>query len=198
MNNRQFKTVFLGSSNVGKSCIVKRIVDQQYDGKIEPTVGSSFQSKTININGEDITFQLWDTAGQEAFRALTKIYFRQSQIAILVYDITNKDSFRSLGRWHEDLKENCDGKGMILALCGNKVDLENEVVTYTEAKKFADSIDAELFLVSAKTGQGIEGLIQIKYRGNVRQSWYHGIPNGIRESQICQRYIQKSKNKKCC
>ncbi|CAK84999.1 unnamed protein product (macronuclear) [Paramecium tetraurelia] len=182
MNNRQFKTVFLGSSNVGKSCIVKRIVNNQYDGKTEPTIGSSFLSKTININGEDITFQLWDTAGQEAFRALTKIYYRQSQIAILVYDITNKDSFRSLARWHEDLKENCDGKRMILALCGNKVDLENDVVTYTEAKKFAVSINAELFLVSAKTGQGIEGLIQIKYRGNVRQSWHHGIPNGIRES----------------
>ncbi|CAD8057361.1 unnamed protein product [Paramecium sonneborni] len=163
MSNRQFKTVFLGSQNVGKSCIVRRIVENQYDGKTEPTIGSSFLSKTININGEEITFQLWDTAGQEAFRALTKIYYRQSQIAILVYDITHKDSFRNLEKWYEDLKENCDRNQMILALCGNKVDLENDSVTYADAKKFADKINAELFLVSAKTGQGIEGLLLIKY-----------------------------------
>ncbi|CAK56380.1 unnamed protein product (macronuclear) [Paramecium tetraurelia] len=163
MSNRQFKTVFLGSQNVGKSCIVKRIVQNSYDGKTEPTIGSSFQSKTININGEDITFQLWDTAGQEAFRALTKIYYRFYKNPKSVYDITNKETFRSLEKWHEDLKDNCDRNKMILALCGNKVDLDNDNITYAEAKKFADQINGGLFLVSAKTGQGIEGLKSIEY-----------------------------------
>lgn len=157
---REVKVVFLGDGGVGKTSILNRFYSNQYK-TVAPTIGASFVTKNINIGEHVISYQIWDTAGQEKYRSIASLYYRDASVAILVYDITNKNSFEVLKFWRKQLSEN-GPQNLITVIVGNKMDLvEEEVVSYQEAKTYADSIGALFRLTSAKDNKNILDLFTV-------------------------------------
>lgn len=154
------KIILLGNTQVGKSSIIERIYTNRFFDTTFSTIGSNFIEKSININGENIKINLWDTAGQEKFRALSKIFVKNSKIVILVYDITSKESFIGLNFWREFITNEL-GQKVVLGLAGNKSDLfENEEVSRKEGEECAKKWGAIFSLLSAKEDkEGIDNYI---------------------------------------
>ena len=152
------KLVFVGDSGVGKTCIIARFLKGVFEENA-PSTGASFATKTIEVPGskEGFTFDIWDTAGQERYRSLTKFFFQGAKIAILVYDITRKETFDNLkNEWYKQIKEHGD-EDVILGIAGNKCDLyDEEAVSEQEARDFAKSIGAVFGLTSALNNSGVE------------------------------------------
>ena len=159
---QHFKIIFLGDQYVGKSSILNRF----YQGKFEPdyqaTIGLDFHSKNVNINGAPVRLLLYDTAGQEKFKSLIPMYIRDANIILVVYDISNKDSFTHTEHWVNETKD-LKREDAIFVLVGNKSDLEdNRVVQVKEAEDFANEKGFLFQEVSAKTGENIEDLFNNK------------------------------------
>ena len=155
------KITLIGNSGVGKTCIIQRYTLGQYDDNSNTTRGANYSFKTIIKNDKKIKLDLWDTAGQEQYRSLGKHFYKDSYIVILVYDITNLDSFNDLKNiWYQDLIKYGE-KYNIIAIVGNKCDLyEQEAVKEEEAREFANSINSLFMLVSAKNGDNINSLFE--------------------------------------
>jgi small GTP-binding protein len=155
------KVVLLGDSGVGKTCIISRYISNTFDANSASTNGASYTSKKISYDdlGKQIVLDIWDTAGQEKYKSLTKFFYKDAQVCILVYDITLKQSFDNLkDYWVAQIKENAD-KNLILGVAGNKSDLyEEEAVNEKEAREFAASIGAIFALTSALNSSGISEL----------------------------------------
>lgn len=108
--NYRIKTVLLGESGVGKSCIILRYINDIFSFNHVSTILSTYSSKTIKINNTEITFDIWDTAGQEKFRSLARVFYNNASVCIMVYDMTNKKSFEELKNfWSEDVRNNISG-----------------------------------------------------------------------------------------
>lgn len=151
-----FKYIIVGDSAVGKSCLLLQFTDKRFKSTHDLTIGVEFGSRTVQINDKSIKLQIWDTAGQESFRSITRSYYRGSIGALLVYDITKRQSFENLQKWLEEMKENAYSK-MTTILIGNKVDLENErQVSFEEGQAFAKKHDLVFFETSAKSSHNVE------------------------------------------
>ena len=155
--DENIKVTLIGGSGVGKTCIIRRYYLNEYIENPASTCGGSYTAKQITINNKLIQIDLWDTAGQERFRSLGKHFYKDAYIVILVYDITNKDSFEEIKTvWYPSVKEHGE-KYSVLAVVGNKCDLyENEEVKENEAREYAQQIGATFMLVSAKSGDNID------------------------------------------
>ena len=151
-----YKLVLLGDSSVGKSSLASYFISKQFYEFQEPTIGAAFISKQITIENKTINIEIWDTAGQERYKSLAPMYYRGAEGAIIVYDITQKDSFEGAKNWLDEIKmkgpEHCE-----IILVGNKLDLEeyrdidkNEVLDFTMRNSITQ------LLTSAKTGENIE------------------------------------------
>lgn len=153
-----FKVVLLGEGCVGKTSLVLRYVENTFNDKHVTTLQASFVNKKLNIAGKRVNLAIWDTAGQERFHALGPIYYRDSNGAILVYDIADEDSFQKVKNWVKELRKML-GNDVCLCIAGNKVDLEkNRAVPADKAEEYAASVGAKHFLTSAKFNRGIEEL----------------------------------------
>ena len=173
----KYKLIFLGDQSVGKSCILNRFLNDTFIEDYQATIGLDFQSKNVQIENQDIHLLLYDTAGQEKFRSLIPMYTRDANIILLVYDISNRDSFLNLTQWLKDLT-NVNMDEIILCIVGNKIDLvDKRVVTTEEGEKFAGEHDFIFQEISAKTGAGFSDLfykhlfeqIRIKFRPSGQQ-----------------------------
>ncbi|OHT11688.1 Ras-related protein Rab-5C [Tritrichomonas foetus] len=150
------KLVFLGESTVGKTSIIACFSQGEFAPDQTSTIGACFSMKKVIVDNEEVKLKIWDTAGQERFRALTPMYYRDAQIAILVYSVDATDTFHKLKKWVEDLKR--DTKVMPpLIIAGNKIDLERKVSTEA-GEKFAESVGAVFMECSAKAKIGIDEL----------------------------------------
>jgi len=153
-----FKIVLLGEGCVGKTSCVLRYVDDRFNDKHLTTLQASFLSKKLNIRGKRVNLSIWDTAGQERFHALGPIYYRDANGAVLVYDITDADSFAKVKNWIKELRKML-GNEISLAIAGNKIDLEKQRhVSLQQAEEYAKSVGATHFNTSAKMNKGIEEL----------------------------------------
>ena len=156
------KVTLIGESSVGKTSIINRYTRDDFAQDLESTLGANYSQKKIVRHGKKIRLDLWDTAGQEKYRAIGRHFYKESYIVCLVYDITSKSSFENIKKiWYPELKEYGE-KLKILALVGNKIDkyLEEEVKE-DEAQKFADEIKAIYKRTSAMEGTNIEELFNI-------------------------------------
>ena len=155
-----FKIVLVGESGVGKTSIISQFVDQIFEDDLQTSTGGSFSSKTLTFNnGKTIKLEIWDTAGQERYRALTKIFYKNALAAVLVYDITRKQSFEELKNyWIKQIKESAP-ENIILAIAANKSDLlDREQVNEDEARNFAKENNALFYETSAKNSIGVNEL----------------------------------------
>ena len=156
MSNNQeydylFKLLLIGNSSVGKSSLLVRFVDDVWEENFVPTIGVDFKLKTLDVNGKKVKLQIWDTAGQERFKNITASYYRGGNGVLVVYDITDRDSFTNLTSWLIEIEKNAN-KNVFKLLIGNKNDLESErKVTTEEGKEFADSNGMKFIETSAKT-----------------------------------------------
>ena len=157
------KVVLVGESAVGKTCIISRFISGAFDSNVSSTNGASYASKNVQYDklGKNLLLDVWDTAGQEKYRALTKFFYKDAKVAILVYDITRYDTFKSIKEfWYEQVKEN-GPKNIVIGIAGNKCDLyEKEEVNENEAREFAASIGAIFALTSAQNNSGINELFR--------------------------------------
>ena len=152
------KYIIIGYSAVGKSNLLLRYAHEKFNEDYQATIGIEFGSKNIEIDNEKYRIQIWDTAGQENFKSLTRAYYKNSVCAIIVYDITNKQSFNNINTWIDDCK-NQSPKTIFFVLVGNKSDLENKrQVNYNEGLKFAQENNILFFESSAKTGKNVEDI----------------------------------------
>ena len=154
--NYLFKYIIIGDSAVGKSNILLRYIYDKFNEEFQSTIGVEFGAKNIKIGEKIYRIQIWDTAGQETFRSITRAYYKNSVCACVVYDVTNKNSFQNVKSWIEDCKKQSP-KTVFLVLVGNKADLEDRrEVTYEEGSIYAQKNGMIFFETSAKTGKNIE------------------------------------------
>ena len=151
--NIRLKAILIGDSGVGKTNLINISVGKEFDQSEKATISATYIRKQFDIDGKTYNINIWDTIGQEKLRALTKLFFKNSKIVILVYDITSRQSFESLQLWLKDVKEAL-GDDFVIGVCGNKTDLYlNEQVNEEECKKFAESLNSRWLCTSAKTDQ---------------------------------------------
>lgn len=149
------KVVVVGDSGVGKTCMLLRFVRDQWQGETQPTLGVEFLTKVVQTEEHRIQLQLWDTAGQELFRSVTRGYYRGSAGALILFDLTSHDSFNNVQQWLDDLKE-VARQDVVVVLIGNKSDMaDKRDVTREEAENFAKSHSMPYFETSAKTGENV-------------------------------------------
>jgi len=162
-NNITCKVVLVGDSGVGKTCIIQRYINDDYNENTESTSTSTYSYKTLEFKkyNKSISLDIWDTAGQELYRALAKNFYLNASIGILVYDIRRKESFESIkDYWYEQVKTSGE-ENMVFGVVGNKCDLfQEEKVSEAEGKKFAKEIGAVFQLTSCKENIGIDELFQ--------------------------------------
>ena len=159
MSKQAPRIVFIGNSGVGKTSMIQRMSSGEFDKLNAPTVGAGVTPITVKINGKDTTFHVWDTAGQDTFRTIVPLYFRDAVCAVLVFSLTDSDSFDSLEEWVKLFyKTTPDNVPIVVA--ANKSDMDDLVINVEDARKWADNHNSTLFITSAVTGQGIPQLFE--------------------------------------
>lgn len=205
-----FKYILLGDAGCGKSCLLERIVNDKYDESYTSTIGVDFGIKIIDIGSVKIKLHIWDTAGQEQFRSVIQNYYRNAIGIIVVFDVTDMESFRHVERWINEYRINSNNVYSEIVLVGNKVDLENvRCVSSEEAIQLAKRHQILYIETSAKTSQNVNetfriitetiyqklALIKIlpsdEYRFGIQR-------NNQNTSRLNLRDKTNKKNKKCC
>jgi len=154
----QFKLVLLGESAVGKSSLVLRFVKGQFHEYQESTIGAAFLTQTVCLDDTTVKFEIWDTAGQERYHSLAPMYYRGAQAAIVVYDITNQDTFGRAKTWVKELQRQAS-PNIVIALAGNKADLATKrVVEHEEAQSYAEENGLLFMETSAKTAMNVNDI----------------------------------------
>jgi Ras-related protein Rab-35 len=194
-----FKLLIIGDSGVGKSSLLLRFADNTFTGSYITTIGVDFKIRTIEADGEKVKLQIWDTAGQERFRTITSTYYRGTHGVIVVYDVSNGETFANVKRWLHEIDQNCELVNRILV--GNKNDDPNTKVVLTEdAQRFADQMNIKLFETSAKENINVEEMFMAitqmvlrtkkEQRDRAQAAQSDGIKLGDKKGG--------SKKKKCC
>ncbi|KAI0374767.1 ras-domain-containing protein [Pilatotrama ljubarskyi] len=151
-----FKLLLIGDSGVGKSCLLLRFADDTYTESYISTIGVDFKIRTIELEGKTVKLQIWDTAGQERFRTITSSYYRGAHGIIVVYDVTDNDTFTNVKQWLQEI-DRYASEGVNKLLVGNKSDLTSKkVVEYSVAKEFADQLGIPFLETSAKNATNVE------------------------------------------
>ena len=152
-----YKILLLGDSSVGKTCFLMRYADNTFQEIHMSTIGLDYKLKNVQLDdGKIVKIQIWDTAGQDRFRSITKNYYKGAHGIILIYDVTSRKTFENIKNWVSQIKEEVSDKVNII-LVGNKIDDEtNRKVTTEEGKQMAASYELEFFETSAKSGVGID------------------------------------------
>ena len=159
----EVKICLLGDVNVGKTSIASRFCKNSFTDNYINTIGGAYQQQNIVLNnGAKIKLHIWDTSGQDRFRSMTNLYYRDAQVAILTYDVTNEQSLESLNYWLNELNDKVEIDNMVLCLAGNKSDIESSKrqVSTAKGKAFAEEHNMIFYETSAKTGAGVKELFQ--------------------------------------
>jgi len=150
-----FKYIIIGDTGVGKSCLLLQFTDKRFRHDHDLTIGVEFGARLMVIDDKPIKLQIWDTAGQESFRSITRSYYRGATGALLVYDISRRDSFNHVARWLQEARA-YGNPNMVIMLIGNKSDLDRREVSYEEGANFARQNGLVFQETSAKTAKNVE------------------------------------------
>lgn len=190
---RSFRVSILGEAVVGKTCFMLRLIEDRFEDHYAVTIGMDFHSKVFYIGNATIKLQIWDTAGQENFRAITRSFYNKSQAVVLMFDLTSKPSFDAVRGWVSDIRTNAS---TMIFLVGNQLDATQEVsqlraVTSDEALGLVKELELESYSeVSAKTGENVRETME-----KVARVLWHSVEE--REAPVLVTNRAKVK-KKCC
>ena len=211
-NEESIKVVLLGESGVGKTSIISQFTKGLFNQDIMSTNGATFSTKKKEFKEQNkiLSFEIWDTAGQEKYRSLAKMFFKDAAVTLLVYDITNKDSFIEIKDYWMDLVKENGPEQVIMYIVGNKYDLsEKEGVSEEEVRKYAQSQSISLWFTSAKDSTGIDELFEEigkKYLSPEFTNSEEIIQRKIRKNEVnkinkeeeLKNNNKKQNKKKCC
>lgn len=150
-----FKILTIGESGVGKTCILRRFVENKFLKNHLATIGIDFKTKNIEIDGTPIKLKIWDTAGQERFRNITNQYYKGADGIILVFDVTDQKSFEKIKEWMSQIKANTQADQIGLVLLGNKCDIEPRTISKNDGEELGKELGIEYYETSAMKGDGI-------------------------------------------
>jgi Ras-related protein Rab-1A len=193
-----FKYLIIGNSGVGKSCLLIRFTDDKYEEGYVTTIGVDFKIKTLIIEGKSVKLQIWDTAGQERFRNIVSSYYKGAHGIMMVYDITDLESFRYLDSWIKEIEKNAS-KNVYKILVGNKNDLEkNRKVTFEKGKEFANLHGMKFFETSAKENRNVEEAFKEMTKDIINS--FKKVNEKLNSSFVIEKKKGKDLNKKgrCC
>ena len=196
-----FKIIIIGDSGVGKSSLLKRAVQNTFDTNYQATIGFEFLLMHFKVNDLKIKLQIWDTCGEEMYRSLVQGFYRNTSLAIIVYDISRKKSFEALEIWLKDLRQHTE-EGIPVFIVGNKMDLQKDIST-EEAKMFSMSNRTKFFTeCSAKTGENVKDIFfkaaqYLYYTYKVYQN-QNKVPMSNRLKLDSNTTPENTKKKKCC
>ena len=204
------KYIIIGDAAVGKSNILLRFTQNDFKNEYQLTIGVEFGAKNLDISSKKFRLQIWDTAGQENYRSITRAYYKNSVCAILVYDISNRESFEHISNWIEDCLAQSP-KTVFMVLVGNKSDLnEYRQVTYKEGEELAKNNNMMFFETSAKTGENVDKIFEDSAKeinNKIDQGYYDlendssGIKKGLNTGVGNTLYINNNQNNNksfCC
>ena len=194
-----FKILTLGESGVGKTCILRRFVENKFIKNHLATIGIDFRTKTIPINDYEVKLKIWDTAGEERFRNITNQYYKGADGIILVFDLTNFDTMNKIRDWYNQIKNNTSSNDIGLVLVANKSDLKREV-SNEECLNLSKELNIQLYETSALTGEGVNEIFEyitqeiISKKNYLDDTQANGVTLGIGDNK------NKNKDKKndCC
>ena len=194
-----FKLLLIGDSGTGKSSLILRFADDSFNGSFISTIGVDFKIKTVDVEGFKIKMQIWDTAGQERFRTIVSSYYRGAHGIIVVYDVTDRQSFSKIQHWLKDI-ENYGTDQVCKLIVGNKCDLNDKrLVDFASAKEFADELGIPIMEASARSRINVDEIflaIAGNILGKIRlESSGHSPSNTVVK---LQRPQEKKKESKCC
>ena len=184
-----FKILTIGESGVGKTCVLRRFVENKFLKNHLATIGIDFKTKTLNINNQEIKLKIWDTAGQERFRNITTQYYKGADGIVLVYDVTDEASYEKIRDWMEQILSNTQQEEIGLVLLGNKCDMDPRSVTEEMGKKMAEELKINYFETSALNGQGIKEAFEQLTRDIMKK-------RGVGETNSDGRGLDLNKGKK--
>ena len=195
----QYKVILIGSIAVGKTALLRRYIKNEFNSDYQCTIKSEFQTKIVNINNQiQAKLTIWDTCGDEKFKAITRQYYRDAQGILLVYDVTNSSSFDNVQNWFNDIKDNAPSDTVVI-LVANKTDLIRErKVTAEDGKAMAENLSLDYLEVSAKTGDNLHLLFEKLSRSMMDQ--IENKSNLIEKKSINEKSItgEEDKPKKFC
>lgn len=193
-HNIPIKIVLLGQSAAGKTCIATRYVKGTFFSQSVSTVGASYLTKTVVSDGVTYDLNIWDTAGQELYRSLTPMYYRNAHAAVIVFDVTSRESFKSASNWINELCET--GENSFIILVGNKIDLlDAREVPESDGVKLAKDLRCTYVETSALSNVGIDLLFQNIIKGVKESPKLKGKSSGAGNNETIE---QKAQNESCC
>ena len=199
--------LIIGDSCVGKTSLLTRYTTGTFKEEYIATVGIDYYTKNETINDKIISIKLWDTVGQERYKALTQNFFKNAEGVMVVYDITKVDSFDNLKFWINSIKQNMENKNIIIPviIIGNKVDMENlREISNENAENYAKENNYKYFETSAKTGEGIDNAVRelvnqvLNHSNNNLDEQKESRKNSIQLNDKKKEKKEKKKKKKCC
>ncbi|XP_042662517.1 ras-related protein Rab-4A-like isoform X1 [Tyto alba] len=190
-----FKFLVIGNAGTGKTCLLHQFIEKEFKDVSNVTIGVEFGSKIINVGGKYVKLQIWDTAGQERFSSVTKNYCRGAAGALLVYDITSRETYNALTNWLTDARM-LASQNIVIILCGNKKDLDaDREVTFLEASQFAQENELMFLETSALTGENVEEAFvqcarEILYKIELGELDPEGMGSGIQYGDVALRQLR--------
>jgi small GTP-binding protein len=193
MPAHNYKFIMIGESSVGKTCMILRYTNNTFTETFLTTVGVDFKAVKTEVDGQVVQLQVWDTAGQEQFRTITKSYFRGTHGIILTFDVTSRLSFDRTHLWIQSIKEEAS-EDVSVILVGNKIDLDHREVTTEEGVQLAEEFQVPYIEASAKTGENIALVFETLARKVIERN-VGGVPEQTRRIDFVA--VAES-SKKCC
>jgi Ras-related protein Rab-1A len=189
-----FKLVLIGDSGVGKSCLLLRFADNAFTESYISTIGVDFRFRTVKVEKNTVKLQIWDTAGQERFRTITSAYYRGADGIIMVYDVTNQESFNHVADWLTEVNRYAS-EGTCKLLVGNKSDRTDRVVSSDVAREYAEKLNIPFLETSAKNADNVEQAFLTMAQELIKIRQARGASGGAPAVDLKKK---KSSNSKCC
>jgi small GTP-binding protein len=202
--NMVAKILTIGESGVGKTCILLRYTDNKFIKHHLTTIGIDYKTKDVNINGKSIKLKIWDTAGQERFRNITQQYYKGADGIVLVFDLTDRNSFEKVREWMKQIQSYTQRESIAIVLLGNKCDAENKAVLVKEANDIASEYNMKFFETSAMNNINIEEsfkqlsteIMKIKESKNAN---YDNTPQNLSQQlKPVDKNEKREKKRGCC
>jgi len=203
-DNMVAKILTIGESGVGKTCILLRYTDNKFIKHHLTTIGIDYKTKDVNINGKSIKLKIWDTAGQERFRNITQQYYKGADGIVLVFDLTDRNSFEKIREWMKQIQSYTQRDSIAIVLLGNKCDAENKAVSAKEANDIASEYNMKFFETSAMNNTNIEESFKqlsteiMKIKESKNANFDLTPQNTSQQLKPADKGEKKEKKKGCC